>query len=856
MHEDRTDSRLSSGGATSLSEPRPDLLADADAVRVAAFAKLDSPRRSKLGQFGTPAAVANLMASMFGDLPDEVRLLDAGAGSGSLTAAFVAHALQRPVPPSSIHVSAYEVEPVLAEALGHTLDACRDACESMNVQFSADVIEQDFIEACVFDAQEGAFAGARSRYNCAIQNPPYKKINSKSDHRRQLRGLGIETSNLYSAFVALTIRLLERGGQLVSITPRSFCNGPYFKLFRREFLSKVALRKIHVFDQRDTAFGEDSVLQENVILHAVRGEVPPAHVTISASTGAGDDSLTIRDADYDVVAPPGDESFIHVLQDDLSDFVASRVNELADTLWSLNVEVSTGRVVDFRAREFLRQDHDAGCAPLLYPVHFDSGFIRWPVNGGRKPNAIAETPETEPMLFPAGWYVLVKRFSTKEERRRVVASVVSPESIGNTRFAVENHVNVFHRNGRGLPEKVAKGLATFLNSTLLDMHFRQFSGHTQVNATDLRGLRYPAEEQLIALGKGIGQRFPTQDAVDGRVERALLDMAKKKGRKARLGPDPVKIKSRVEEARSALKQLGFPSAQTNERSALTLLALLNLKPEQPWSEAGSHLLGITPMMEFMRAHYGKNYAANTRETVRRQTVHQFLEAALVTENPDEPTRPINSGKYVYQIEARALTLLRTFGTEKWEAELGAYLKEVGSLRKKYAQERDMHRIPVALTDGTEFTLSPGGQNPLVADVINEFCPRFVPGSKVVYVGDTDDKYAHFDVEYLKQLGVEIPPRGKIPDVVVHDRKRDWLLLIEAVTSHGPIDPKRHAELVRLFSESKAGLVFVTTFPDRATWLRYAKDISWETEVWIAEDPTHLIHYDGERFLGPYGDSKA
>jgi len=835
---------------TGLLNTAPDVLAVADAVRSAAFATLDDKHRAEYGQFGTPAPIARLMASLFTELPQNVRLLDAGAGAGSLTAAFVAEALSRPTPPNSIQVTAIEVEARLLDGLRHTLDACREACEDAGVSFDARVANDDFIDACVLDAQEGAFLGGRLRYNCAIQNPPYRKIRSDSDHRRLLRRLGIETSNLYSAFVALTVRALEAGGQLVAITPRSFCNGPYFKPFRRELLSAMSLRRIHVFEERDAAFSEDSVLQENVILQAVKGEPAPETVEVSASSGTDVGLQSVRHVPYAQVVPPGDGSFIYVPSDGASEYVISRVESLPEHLWSLGLEVSTGRVVDFRSRDHLRQDPEPGAAPLLYPCHFANARIQWPLAGSKKPNALAVNEYTKGMLFPPGWYVLVKRFSAKEERRRVVAAVVSPDSVGNAPFAVENHVNVFHRKGAGLPEHLAKGLAVFLNSTLLDLYFRQFSGHTQVNATDLRGLKYPAAEHLEDLGALIGETYTKQRALDETVERALFTMARRRNIKP-VGPDPVEMKHRVEEAMSILQQLGLPAAQTRERSALTLLALLDLKPGQPWKKASSPLLGITPIMDYMKEHYGKAYAPNSRETVRRQTIHQFMDAALVVQNPDDPERATNSGKNVYQIEAQALELLRKFGTRAWNKALEAYLNEVGTLRDKYAQARTMHRIPVALSDGKEISLSAGGQNPLVKEIIEEFCPRFTPGSHVVYVGDTDEKYAYFDRDYLKDLGVEIAEHGKIPDVVIHDVKRNWLLLIEAVTSHGPIDPKRHSELSQLFANSKAGLVFVTAFLDRGTWLKYARDISWETEVWIAEDPTHLIHYDGERFLGPY-----
>lgn len=825
----------------------PDVLGFADAARVAAFAKLDEAHRTAFGQFGTPPKVARLMASMFNANRREIRLLDAGAGVGSLSAAFVAELLTREVLPTSIAVTAYEVEPMLAECLRDTLSRCHDACATQGVSFSSEVILGDFIETSVRSARGDLFAVEGQRFNCAIQNPPYRKINSDSTHRRLLRQVGIETTNLYSAFLSLTLRVLEPGGELVAITPRSFCNGPYFKAFRREFLSKMALRHIHVFDTRDTAFSQDSVLQENVIVHSVRGQGPGPTIEVSSSAGSEDDVATSRTVAYGKIVPLGDAPFIHIVSDGASEQVTERMERFSASLWDLDADVCTGRVVDFRSREFLRLEPENGAAPLLYPCHFNQGFIKWPV-AGKKANALAVASATKEMLHSPGWYVLVKRFSSKEEPRRVVAAVVTPEHVGNVPFAVENHLNVFHRRNAGLPPDLAKGLAAFLNSTLLDLHFRQFSGHTQVNATDLRGLKYPTQAQLIALGAKIGDTFPTQAELDTLVEKELGNMGKRGKKK---GLDPVKAKRRVEQAQKVLEQLGLPKAQVNERSALTLLALLDLKADTPWSKASAPMLGITPIMDYMAEHYGKTYAPNSRETVRRQTVHQFLDAALVVQNPDDPKRPTNSGNNVYQIEPSALELLRKCGGKDWDSCLADHLKRGGALKEKYAQARTMERIPITLSTGEQFTLSAGGQNPLVAKLIEEFCPRYTPGAKVIYVGDTDEKWAHFDRDYLKRLGVEIEEHGKMPDVVIHHVDENWLLLIEAVTSHGPINPMRHEALKKLFAGSKAGLVFVTAFPDRKTYAKYLPDISWQTEVWIADDPTHMIHHDGKRFLGPY-----
>ena len=317
--------------------------------------------------------------------------------------------------------------------------------------------------------------------------------------------------------------------------------------------------------------------------------------------------------------------------------------------------------------------------------------------------------------------------------------------------------------------------------------------------------------------------------------------------------DSKKIERKIKEALKVLESLGFPRQQQNERSALTLLSLLSLKPDDLWETANEPLMGITPMMDFFAEHYGKRYAPNTRETVRRQTVHQFFQAALIVPNPDKPSRPTNSPKAVYQIEPSALKLLREFGKPGWDKHLREYLQTVETLKKLYARERDKNRIPVNLANGQKIRLSPGGQNVLVKNIIDDFCSLFTPDGYVIYVGDTQRKWAYFDPDALRELGVKIEEHGKMPDVVVYYTEKNWLVLIEAVTSHGPVNPKRREELKNLFAGSKVGLVYVTAFLDRRTMVKYLDDISWETEVWVAESPTHLIHFNGERFLGPYDD---
>jgi hypothetical protein len=256
-------------------------------------------------------------------------------------------------------------------------------------------------------------------------------------------------------------------------------------------------------------------------------------------------------------------------------------------------------------------------------------------------------------------------------------------------------------------------------------------------------------------------------------------------------------------------------------------------------------------MDWIRDHYDKAYAPNTRETIRRQTMHQFVDAGLAVYNPDNPTRPVNSPATVYHIEPFALELLRSYGTTAWSDNLTAYLAKRQTLAARYANAREQNLVPVQIAPGKIIKLSPGEHSELIRKIIEDFAARFVPGAVLIYAGDTGEKWGYFEKSLLAKLGVEVETHGKMPDVVLHYPDRNWLLLVESVTSHGPVDGKRHAELAKLFAKSKAGLVYVTAFPNRSTMSRYLGEIAWETEVWVADAPSHLIHFNGERFLGPY-----
>ncbi len=842
-----TQSAIDTLAHTALDSSNQDNLLDTvESYRREASAKLTRDRRAALGQFLTPRPIASLMAEMLCVQMGKVRFLDPGAGVGSLTAAVISALCERASPPRELHVIAYEIDPTLAQYLQRTMAECSQTCEDRGISFSYKVLQTDFIAAATdLLHQQGLFGTGGAAFDAAIINPPYMKFRADSRLRRLLRETGIETSNTYAAFVWLAMKLLSPSGELVCITPRSFCNGPYFAPFRRFLIATARLRRIHVFESREEAFAEDEVLQENVIMHAVRG-VHQEKVILSKSDGPSLDDVCERRVDQNKVVHRDDRSaMLHIASDEMDDRVIRQVSTLTATLSDLGLTVSTGRVVDFRASHLLRSKSEKGTVPLIYPVHFVNGFISWPSEGFKKAQAISLNAAQEGLLLPQGYYVLIKRFSAKEQPRRIVTAIFAPEHVPCEHIAFENHVNFFHNRGHGLSPELAKGLAVFLSSGIVDLYFRQFNGHTQVNATDLRAMRYPSLDRLVALGRYVGETMPSEEETDKLVRERIFDMA---GRTRR---DPVLGKRRIKQALTILKAIDVPRAQQNERSALTLLALADMKPNSSWSDASTPLRGITELMDYFRNYFGKKYAPNTRETIRRFTVHQFVQMGIVIANPDNPSRSVNSPDNRYQLDPAALKLFRSFGTSEWEIALHAYLTASTAIKRLTPDERSMFEIPVTLPDGRRFSLSAGGQNPLVKKVIEDFCSRFTPGGTLLYVGDAGEKWKHCEVEYLARLGVTVDEHGKMPDLVVHYTIKNWLVLIEAVTSHGPVNLKRLNELRSLFGGSQAGLVFVTAFMTRRELLRYLGEIAWETEVWVADSPTHMIHFNGERFLGPY-----
>ena len=490
--------------------------------------------RSGRGQFTTPSEAAWAMASLVEPAGGALRVVDAGAGAGALMLALVAVAVERGGL-EWLSVDLVETDRRALNLLETAARAAHSTAEAHGLRLETRIADSDFCDLVSWDGG--------GRFDVAILNPPYMKLKASDPCRRMVRRRhGVDCPNLYAAFLTVAVASLDDGGQLVAITPRSFANGLYFTGFRRHLTDVASFSRVVLFDRRDRVFRSSSVLQETVIF-SMRKTAAPSHGALSddilpddaSSSSVLSDSISLEDTLSDnmlldgessdgvllngvssdglvrvetrcdhlsephethdvphdrIVQPHDAHRFINLPGNPEAVQAAEQLAALPDDLGSMGLTVSTGPVVDFRCREFLTSAHAAGTVPLIYPVNVKPVGVKWPQQTN-KPQGFTVGPHTRRLLYPNGFYVLVKRFTAKEEKRRVIAGVYEPVC-GHDFVAFENHVNVIHRDRMPLLESEAVRLADFLNSNVVDTYFRMFSGNTQVNATDLRRLRFPA----------------------------------------------------------------------------------------------------------------------------------------------------------------------------------------------------------------------------------------------------------------------------------------------------------------------------------------------------------------------------
>lgn len=478
--------------------------------RMTHAAKTSVNHKEFFGQYFTPYPIAKFMSSLFPATDKKIKLLDPGAGIGTLSCSFMERIADEKWNTPDIHVSAYDIDEDVHDALSKNIASSISALKKSDYE----IFSEDFLEKTSFEYTWKI----NETYTHVIMNPPYKKILTNSKERKSARAFGLETVNLYSAFMGAAISLTEEKGYIVAIVPRSFCNGVYYKPFREFILKNCAIKHIHLFESRDKAFKDEAVLQENIIImlqkNAEQGKVKISYCKDDSFAG-----LSEFDVPFSQILHENDsEKYFNI---PTKQQVGNEKLTLYSNLKDLGLKVSTGPTVDFRMKNLLLKNYAEKSVPLIYSVHLKNHRLSWPQES-KKPNAILESDEVNKQLFPKGFYVLVKRFSTKEETKRVVASLITPNDFKNDGIAFENHLNVFHVNKSGLSENIAYGLICWLNSTYIDEKFRLFSGHTQVNATDLRNLPYPNTKDLENLGTQLKSEKEWNQSLFDKLSRAVI----------------------------------------------------------------------------------------------------------------------------------------------------------------------------------------------------------------------------------------------------------------------------------------------------------------------------------------------
>jgi len=813
------------------------------------------------GQFLTPPSIARYMAKQLGQIKDSDSLLEPAIGSGVLVCAVIERLITEKHP-LEISIAAYETDKELCEVSREVLGIASKEAEKSGIKINWRVFQEDFMLACLPDEQPSLFDSHeenRKAFNHVISNPPYFKLNAEDRRVKAVYGKLNGHTNIYTLFMALSAKLLSPQGKACFIVPRSFCSGVYFSEFRRDLLKDVTPLSVHVFQSRNDVFKGDEVLQENVIFSFEKLSQPQEHRywagTVNISSSKDDKNLENGVISRQV-------AFSHFISDHdglpvfrlptgiLDEQILNAIDKWEGSLEKYGFQVSTGRVVPFRAKELLKEKVKAGngTAPLLWMQNIKPYQVEYPLEGFSKPQAISTNDPS--LLVSRANYVLLRRFSAKEDKRRLVSAPFIGEQFSSEQIGFENHLNVIFKKKGELSASETIGLSAILNSAIVDRYFRIVNGNTQVNAAELRALPLPPLEVMQAIGDKVQQiSDPTPEQVDTIIFSTLWQTNLLAEEFPMIQETRITM-GKIEQAQEILEALGLPPAQQNEVSALTLLALARLSEDTNWESAASESMRVHDILVEIKQRYGREYAENSRETIRRKVLHQFEQAGIAIRNADDLERPTNSGLNNYVLSDLVLDVVRSFGTAKWKAKSRNFVEQQGRLLDLYQKAREQIKIPLQVADGKVYKLSPGKHNKLEVAIVEEFGPRFAPGAKLIYLGDTAKKTLVFDKNAFTKLGIPVLEHGKFPDVILYDAKKKWLFLIEAVTAHGPVSPKRQIELEKLFEKCRAGKIYVTAFLDFAAYKKYANDIAWETEVWIAEMPSHMIHLNGDKFLGP------
>lgn len=823
--------------------------------------KRESETLKQHGQFLTPPNTAHYMAKRLGQINSGATIIEPSVGSGVLACAVIEQLIteNRSI---EIWLDAYETDKELCDVARDVLTLASKKAKQSGIIIHWQVFNEDFVLACLPEHQPSLFGTEQSRrkmYNFVISNPPYFKLNAEDKRVKAIAGKINGHTNIYTIFMALSTKLLAPKGKACFIVPRSFCSGVYFSEFRRDLLKDVTPLAIHVFQSRNDVFKGDKVLQENVIFSFEKLSQPKkqrywagsVNISVSKDDSELNENVLNRQVSFQHFLNDRDGQVFFRLPTGIHDEqILEAVDQWDGSLEKYGWQVSTGRVVPFRTGHLLKEKLTTGngTVPLLWMQNVKPYYVDYPLSEFDKPRAISTQDAV--LLVPNSNYVLLRRFSSKEDRRRLVSAPLIGKDFNFEQIGFENHLNfIYGKKGALLPSE-AVGLSALFNSAIIDRYFRIVNGNTQVNAAELRILSLPPVEVIRNIGGKIQQiPTPTAEQADNIIFSTLWQM-KLLAEEFPMIQETRLTMGKIEQAQEVLEALGLPSAQQNEVSALTLLALARLSEKAQWKDASSQSLRVHDILVKIKQDYGREYAENSRETIRRKVLHQLEQAGIVVRNADDPSRSTNSGLNNYVLSELVLDVLHSYGTSKWKSQINKFFAQQGSLLEIYQKTREQNKIPLQVADGKIYKLSPGKHNKLEVAIVEEFAPRFAPGAKLIYLGDTAKKTLVFDETAFIKLNIPVSEHGKFPDVILYDSKKKWLFLVEAVTSHGPVSPKRQFELEKLFEMCKAAKIYVTAFLDFSTYKKYANDIAWETEVWMAEMPSHMIHFNGDKFLGP------